>query len=207
MLIAFCGIDGCGKTTQLKMVKDKINQNNIYITKQPTDFYRSYDRFNLYINNEISISNLLLEELALLAASDKLRHYQLEIQPFVESSIVLSDRYIYSSYAYFYARGLHNIKWLKEINKYLPLPDITFYFDIDPIIALNRVKCRDGNKIKAEESNLQILNDAREAFVKEIWGKNKDFVLIDANQSEEKIHIEVMRILKERIKNEGKTIL
>lgn len=205
MLVAFCGIDGSGKTTQLNLVKSELE--NVYVTKQPTDFYRNNERFMQYINCEISVSDFLLRELALLAASDKLKHYQLEVQPVVDSGIILSDRYVYSSFAYFYARGLHDIEWLKEINKYLPEPNITFCFDITPETALSRIEKRTSNCTIAEEHNINILRAAREAFIKKIWGFSKNFVIIDANRSIEEIHSDVMMILEEKIRNERHTAL
>ena len=69
MLIAICGIDGSGKTTQIKKIKDYLEDKcEVYLTKQPTVFYRSYARFRSYVNG--LESDEIKYELALLSAMD-----------------------------------------------------------------------------------------------------------------------------------------
>lgn len=203
MIIAFCGIDGCGKTTQIQLTKDHLKGFRTYVTKQPTSFYRQYDRFKLLAEEKIAKKNIFLKELELIAAADKLRHYQTELEQINSSAIILSDRYVFSTYAYFYARGEKDIEWLKSINRHIPLPDITFYFDIDPELAMSRVYSRDRNSMTAEEKNLTVMKTAREAFINEIWGAGKDYYVIDGNQEKEIVNLQVMEILRRRLENEG----
>ena len=173
MLIAFCGIDGSGKTTQINLLKEYLEKegNPVYLTKQPTNFYRTYDRFRKYVNREIDISDSqIIYELALLSASDKIRHYETEILP-NQDKIIISDRYVFSAYSYFIARGINDIEWLKEINKYLPLPSLTIYLDIAPQIAFERIVSRDGKYTKKEETEIDTLSAVRNTFLSQPWGK------------------------------------
>lgn len=202
MLIAFCGIDGSGKSTQLDMLVRELAQYNTYKTKQPTDFYRKYDRFLSYTSQTKKVDEMYLRELALVAAADKLRHYNTEIRPKIDSHIVISDRYVYSTYAYFYARGLVDLDWLQTINRYLPLPDITFYIDTNPIIAMKRVKRRDKNNMNEEEKNIEILFSAREIFTSEMWRCNKNYVVINGQKTKEQIHADIMKNLEGKIEDE-----
>lgn len=201
MIIAFCGIDGSGKTTQLELVwKSLENCYKVCKTKQPTNFYRQYDRFRAYVNGEIEGDNLITYELALLAACDKLRHYQIEIEPVMHDHIILSDRYVFSSYAYFTARGIEDIEWLKCINSKLPLPDLTLYIDINPEVALERIVKRDGKSMKKEEKDIYVLKKVRNCFVNKIWGNTENYHVIDGSKGIVEIHQMILGIISNYIK-------
>ena len=199
MLIAICGIDGSGKTTQIELLKDYLEKNGeeVYLTKQPTSFYRGYDRFRKYVNREIdSIDTNIVYELALLSASDKIRHYETEILP-NSDKIVISDRYVFSAYAYFIARGINDYKWLCEINKHLPLPSITIYLDINPMTAYKRILNRDGGYTKKEETDIGLLTLARDAFLKQPWGYTPNYYIIETQKrSILEIHNEIVQIVE-----------
>lgn len=54
LLITFCGLDGCGKTTMInRLVTDLRNEHALFLTKQPTDFVRKSDIFRTYIHLRI----------------------------------------------------------------------------------------------------------------------------------------------------------
>jgi dTMP kinase len=68
-------------------------------------------------------------QLALLAATDRMKHVNEVILPKIaQGYTVVSDRYVFSTYAYMSARGA-DLDWLMEINKFAPIPDMTFYID------------------------------------------------------------------------------
>ena len=199
MLIAICGIDGSGKTTQIELLKKYFNdeyQEDVLITKQPTNFYRSYNRFRSYVNRESNGPPVdILYELALLSATDKLKHYSEEILPNKEK-IIISDRYVFSAYSYFLARGISDIEWLKEINKYLPLPDITIYIDILPNIAYERIVNRDGRYTKKEETDMKILSKVRDNFISQPWGVLKNYYIVNSNEKTIiEVHKEIIDII------------
>ena len=199
MLIAICGIDGSGKTTQIEMLKNYLEtsqRKKVIVTKQPTDFYRSYKRFRQYVNREEEKNgNNVLYELALLSATDKLKHYDEEIFPNPDHFII-SDRYVFSAYAYFLARGITDIKWLKEINKHLPLPDVTIYIDVMPQTAYNRIIMRDGQYTKKEETDLAMLESVRNNFIVQPWGENPNYHIIYAEKKTKfDVHKDIITIL------------
>lgn len=200
MLIAICGIDGAGKSTQIEMLKEDLekNGNNVYLTKQPTDFYRKYDRLSTYKNRCMLDTDFLIrEELSLLSAADKLRHYQL-IKTYIENGIVLSDRYVYSAYAYFFARGL-NIDWLKAINSYLPLPDITICIDLDVHTAMERVCDRDKDGMMTEEKDIVLLEQVRQIFINQPWGENANYYIVNGKQSIYQLHSDIMSLVSSKL--------
>jgi dTMP kinase len=184
VLIAFCGIDGSGKTTQLRRVQAELEAAmdiEVYTTKQPTNWYRKDPRVQQLMNSESDLEDLLLRELALFSAADRLRHYQTEISPQLETgSIVLTDRYVHSAYAYFTARGISDMAWLVEINKFVPLPDITIFLDVPVDVAIDRITTRLGT-INKEEINQARMNQIREIFLSQPWGKD-NFHMVDGTQ-------------------------
>ena len=199
MLIAICGIDGSGKTTQIKMLSKRLSQySEIYVTKQPTDFYRTYDRFRKVVNREIAMNENIIYELALLAASDKRRHYEDEIYH-NRNKIILCDRYIYSGYAYFIARGFSEINWLTSLNEGLLLPDFTFYIDVPPEVALSRIVERDGKSTKKEESDFVFMKKVRSCFLEQPWGKHENYYIVNGLQSVTEINNYIYKIIMNRI--------
>lgn len=197
MLIAFCGIDGAGKTTQINLLKDYLvdKGENVYLTKQPTNFYRQYDRFRDFVEGKISESDsLILNELALLSSADKLRHYETELKPQL-NNIIISDRYVYSGFAYFVGRGITDIEWLKNIFVLVPSPDVTVYIDIPPEVALGRIIKRDGKYTKKEETDVIRLAKVRDCFLAQPWGKSETFHIVDGMQNVSSLHEQIKGII------------
>lgn len=194
MLIAFCGIDGSGKSTQLKRVQAQLEQmqHKVYPTKQPTDWYRSDPRVKKLMNSEVELDDLLLRELALFSAADRLRHYQTEISIQLEKgSIVLTDRYVYSAYAYFTARGLSDIEWLKEINRFVPIPNVTVFLDVPVNIAKTRIVARDGESSHKEELNTSRMEQIRSIFLV-LPVEKANFYIIDSTQDLDMVTTDIM---------------
>ena len=147
VLITFCGLDGCGKTTMInKLVHDLEKDNSIFLTKQPTDFVRNSDIFRTYMDSP-DHSTYDYRSLSLLAASDRLQHVNKIIEPELNrGKIVISDRYFYSCLANLRARGFHNDNWIYEIAESVIKPDIAFFFDVPVDIAVSRVRSRADEK-------------------------------------------------------------
>ena len=55
-LITFCGLDGCGKTTQIRRLQQHLEGKGykVYLTKQPTDFVRNSEIFRNYMPPTVS---------------------------------------------------------------------------------------------------------------------------------------------------------
>lgn len=199
MLIAFCGIDGAGKTTLLNRVESHLKKNSrVYRTKQPTDWYRNNGRFREFVNENRNDIHLV-EELALLAATDRIRHTNEIILPKLdEGNIVLTDRYVFSTYAYMMARGINDIRWLKEINRSAPLPDLIFYIDVPVETAIARIMNREG-KASKEEMDAKRMNLVRENFLKQPWGKTDNYHIIDNLKTIEENEKKIINIISDKL--------
>jgi dTMP kinase len=82
------------------------------------------------------------EALALLFAADRLDHTEKKIKPALEQgSVVVSDRYVYSSLAY-QSGGMKKelgLEWVRAINAYAVMPDMVVFLDITPDVGQNRL--------------------------------------------------------------------
>lgn len=204
LLIAICGLDGSGKTTQITNLANwfKEQEMNYLVTKQPTDTYRNDSRVRAYLDNGECPD---MEILAMLSAADRKWHLKTEIEPLLEKGThVISDRYLYSAIAFFNARGL-DVNFIKQLNQDTREPDLIIFIDVEPSISLKRISIRDDNKLKFEERSEDIFIKVRDAFLK--YALPKKTIIIDGTLDpsiiHEKIRNEVEYILKRK---EGITI-
>lgn len=133
-LIVFEGIDGTGKTTQIKRIADWLQTQGktVWVTKEPTD-----GKIGKLLREYLKDPTAAAPIFALLFAADRVAHSAEIKQHLDHNDWVLSDRYVYSSIAYQAAQGLPKA-WVEHINTYHHPVDCTFLFDADPEITLHR---------------------------------------------------------------------
>ncbi|WP_175868590.1 dTMP kinase [Bartonella gabonensis] len=191
--VALCGFDGSGKTTQAQEISRYWSQEkHIIQTFQPSHWYRNNQEVRDYLENGKPIDSLLL---ALLAATDRRKHTLEIIEPSLTSSqnLLISDRYVYSSLAYFYARGL-SLERVIKLNQSIPRPHITFYFHVPPTSIIERLKKRDGLTLKYEEKR-SFIEKVYEVYqlLSEI---DERFIVIDGTASVALIHNQIRHHIK-----------
>ncbi|MEO1336491.1 MAG: dTMP kinase [Myxococcota bacterium] len=157
-------------------------------TRQPTTRYRTHPDVRAYLDRgERSITPL---DLCRRAAEDRRRHIAEEIAPAIAAgTIVLCDRYVYSSIAFFEARGVApDVAW--SLNADVPTPHNVFLLDLDPKDARRRVVAREGGVKKFEEKDLDFMANVRSAFLQHV---PDSALVIDATQSADEIFSQVLR--------------
>ena len=161
--IVFEGIDGCGKSTQIKHLKKSLEKAGIpaEITAEPTggDIGRLIRR---YLSGEKHASP---ETLALLFAADRIEHIRAQggIADLLERGItVLCDRYYLSSFAYQAERvGMQNVISFNSVAVNTCPPDLTVYLDLGVEDALGRIDGRGEREIFEER---EILTKIKEHY-------------------------------------------
>ena len=197
LLITFCGLDGCGKTTMINKLIWDLGKENIFLTKQPTDFVRGSDIFRTYMDNP-NHDAYDYRSLSLLAASDRVQHVNKVIEPqMADGKVVISDRYIYSCLANLRARGFKQDKWIYEISKSIVKPDIAFFFDVPVETAVSRVRKRANEKDRYIDMELQ--EKLRSEYIK-ICRANGG-ILISTELPESESYAIVKKAVKEVMKN------
>lgn len=204
MFITVEGVEGCGKTTILKMVYDKLlSENyNIILTREPGGVQISEQIRNIILNKENTALDNRTE--ALLFAASRRQLLVEKIWPALkEGKIVLCDRYLDSSLAY-QGGGKHlGIDNVLNINLFATentLPDMTILFDIPPEIGLQRISAnseREVNRLDLEK--ISFYNDTRNAFLSLAEKFNDRYVVIDASKSIEEVFEQTYRIIKKKI--------
>jgi len=138
--IVFEGIDGSGKSEQYRRLVRNLEKKRYPVvqTKEPTDLpVGKLIRSILYQEQQVAE-----EALALLFAADRVDHTEKKIKPALEQgSVVVSDRYVYSSLAY-QSGGMKkelSLDWVREINAHALVPDIVVFLDISPEVGQSRL--------------------------------------------------------------------
>jgi len=181
ILITFCGLDGCGKSTQLTMLKTWFQKKGlpVQITKQPTDTVRKSNIFRTYMD-EPDHDAFNYRSLSLLCASDRIQHCSHVILPVLETGgIVLSDRYYYSCLANLRARGYTKDRWIYEMAQSIPKPDLAVFLDVPVDLAVARVHARAAERNRYIDMDLQYR--LRDEYLK-IARKN-GALLLDSSKS------------------------
>lgn len=164
MFIALEGIDGSGHTTQSLELSNAFNflGRSNYVTAEPTNF-ESGSLLRRFLRGEMPNFEKFSETMALLFAADRLMHYELVIKPKLEQNIdVICDRYTLSSLVY---QGISvDEAWIKAVNYFVPMPDLTIIIDTPVLETVNRRKLRGNSQEIYENESLQ--DKIRERYLK-----------------------------------------
>ncbi|THB79769.1 MAG: dTMP kinase [Desulfobulbaceae bacterium] len=145
LFIVFEGIDGTGKSTQIKMLSDYLVQNGheVLQTREPTDGPYGRKIRSYYTNREQITAQ---EELELFIL-DRMEHVRNEIIPALQRGIaVLCDRYYLSTVAYQTAAGLSTGEILEK-HDFAPIPDLAFILEIEVKEAIRRITMSRGDRL------------------------------------------------------------
>jgi len=188
IFIVFEGIDGGGKSTQIKMLaeyfKDKGYQVEFHM--EPTEgsvgsllwtYMRSKDR------------SFSPETEALLFAADRIEHCKTIKQALEERKVVISDRYLHSSLAYQGAAGV-DPDWMQSLNKHALKPSLVILLDIDPERSLKRV----SNRAKTVFEEMEYLKKVRAEYLR--YAEAGELMVVDASQPIDDVHAEILGLIK-----------
>lgn len=142
-LIAFEGIDGCGKSTQLQLLADALAARGVDVvtTREPTDGEHGR-RIREMARSGKSVDPR--QELEWFV-DDRREHVSELIEPALEAGrTVLTDRYYLSSVAYQGARGLDAKAILEASEAEFPLPDLAIVVEVTPEHGIERIRTRGG---------------------------------------------------------------
>ena len=195
--ITFEGGEGCGKTTLINNLKKYFDENGIdYVaTREPGGVKLCEEIRNIVKYSEQKISSRA--ELLLFSASRAELVEELILPALKNGKIVICDRFFDSTRVYQgYAVGIDD-KEVMQITNFATsglTPNLTFYLDIDPVMAFKRKGGRDkGDRI--EERDISYHNLVRKGY-NEIAKAESRFVILDATKTEDELLSEVIYKLK-----------
>ena len=203
LFITFEGGDGSGKSTQVNLLKDYLDNLNFETikTREPGGTPSAEILRDLLTTGELERWTPMSE--ALLMWASRYEHLIHVIEPALKSGKnVICDRFYDSTYAYqgvAHNLGIDKMEKLKKIIIGDIEPDVTFVLDIDPKVGLKRSLNRPNEEKRFENYDIDFHNNIRIAFL-EIAKKNKDrCVVVDASLNEQEINNLIINIINNLI--------
>jgi len=191
MFISFEGIDFCGKSTQIDLLKDYLveRKKKVEVIREPGGTEISEKIRLLLLDNKTD--NLFMEAELFLFSASRAQLVREKIRPYLEKGIyVISDRYHDSSTAYQgYGRGIpvDAVQSVHNISIGETIPDVTFFIDIPVGVANERKKKKLKGKLdRIELADMDFYNRVRNGYL-EIARNEQRVRVIDGTQSIEAI--------------------
>lgn len=205
-LIAVEGLDGSGKSTQIYLLKRwlEIEGYRVSFTEWNSSFL-----VKSATKKAKKLKLLTPTTFSLIHATDFADRYERQIWPLLRAGyIVLSDRYFFTAFARDVVRGC-DPEWVKNLYSFAAMPDITFFFRVEPSVAIARI-LEGRPELKYHEAGMDLnlspdpyesfrifqgrINDAYERMI-EPFG----FTVIDSNRPADIVQMEVRNIVKQRV--------
>lgn len=178
MYIVFEGIDGAGKSTQIKLLKDWLEQNgfDVETVVEPTDSEVG-KLIRKILQRPDATTDRIQKTLGLLFAADRMLIMD-KLND--DSKVILSDRSFISSLAY-----QEPADWIEQINKYAKEPDLVLLLDVDVKTSVNRCSKED------EFENEEFLSNVKANYLDLISNFNHE--IIDASTGVNKVSIDIKK--------------
>lgn len=187
--IVFEGVDGGGKSTQIKMLKKYFRKKGYTVELHVEPTHGAIGSL-LWTYMRSESRSFTPETEALLFAADRIEHGKAIKKALEEGRVIISDRYVHSSLAYQGAAGVDR-NWMKRLNKHALKPDLVILLDIDPEKSLDRVSGR--NRTIFEER--EYLRKVRLEYLD--FAEAGELLVVDASKSIEAVHAEVCGLVKQ----------
>ncbi|MCA9459598.1 MAG: dTMP kinase [Nanoarchaeota archaeon] len=210
--IAFDGMDGCGKDTQLQRLVEIVREDdgypfgnkysNIWITREPTKITQS----GIKISELIRKREVSGKEASELFVKDRIEHTVM-IKEILKHSHVFTSRYDFSTLSFQMTQGL-DFDYLYDLHKYgeengAIIPDLTIIFDLPTNVAFERMKGRNSVEECFERKDFQ--EKLREKLFEAVeMVKKKDgrkIIIVNSNQSRDEVTKEMLEKISRAIKN------
>ncbi|HZK12595.1 MAG TPA: dTMP kinase [Atribacterota bacterium] len=212
LFITFEGLEGCGKTTQAKMLFDFLTKQKIpsIYTKEPGGTKIGDKIRKILLDQKYDGMDYKTEMLLFLAS--RAENVRLIILPALKKGkVVISDRFYDSTTAYQgYGRGI-DVKIINHLNSLVvekAIPDLTFILDINPDEGLRRsTSFGNSNEMRFEKEFINkkiiegklFLERVRYGYYQLSQGETGRIKIIDANRNKEEIFEDIVKIVKRKI--------
>lgn len=194
LFISFEGIDGVGKSTQLELLVEYLNElgRTVCRTLEPggTDLGREIRELLLHRKGEVAP-----RAEALLFAADRAHHVATLVRPALErGEVVVTDRYLDSSVAYQGSGRDLGFEQIRELSLFAVdglLPKLTVLLDLDAAKAAARRSKTGAEPDRLERAKIEFFESARQAYLKMADDEPERFLVLDAEQSVESMQAQI----------------
>ncbi len=206
--ITFEGIDGSGKTTQLRMLASELRLLgfDVLTTMEPGGTPLGRRLREAFLETEETVAPLA--ELLLFAA-DRAQHVEFLVKPAIEQGkIVISDRFADATAAYQGAGRGFSVETIKQVIELATgglKPDLTLFFDLPIETAFERKNSRNAageRKNRMDSETADFYTQVRNAYLKIAAIEPARFRVVEANGSTEEVKARVLKIVSAFLQNE-----
>ena len=210
-LVVVEGIDGSGKSTQLRLLEKWLRFNNIEVFRTE---WNSSSLVKSITSKGKKKANLTPTTFSLLHATDFTDRFERNIMPLLRAGyFVLADRYIYTAYARDVTRGC-GPRWVRKVYDFALKPDIAFYFRVPIDVSMERILAgRPKLKFYEAGMDLDLSKDIYESYrifqsriieQYELMSRREGFSIIDATlgikEQQSIMREQVKRLIPTRMK-------
>ena len=205
MFITFEGIEGSGKTTQIKRVHDYLKEqgHDVVMTREPGGTVIGEQIRAILLDPESRDMDPMAE--LLLYFADRAQHLNQKIKKHLTAGrTVLCDRYYDATLAYQgYARGL-SIELIEKLHQLVFhnfKPDLTFLLDLPPRMGLERAwrqienGARTGKESRFEAEAMRFHESVRQGYLTLARIEPRRFEIIDASQATDQVWQRILSVL------------
>lgn len=191
ILIVVEGIDGVGKSTQVRLLERALIDcgEDVVCSREPTD-----GKWGKLVRESALTGRLSLAEELQAFIEDRKEHTEQTIRPaLARGAIVVLDRYYFSTIAYQGARGADVAQLTEQMRALFHRPDIVLLIDADPQFTLDRIRHARGD-IPNEFERAESLAVVRGIF-HQLAKNDQQVQLLDASRPVTELHREILRLL------------
>jgi dTMP kinase len=204
MFVTFEGIDCCGKSTQARLLAERLEKSgrNVVSLREPGNTRLSEHVREILLNKEFTEMNDRTE-LLLFAASRAQLVGEVILPALEEDKVVICDRFYDSTIAYQgYGRQLplDDIMHINRIATQDLVPDMTFFIDVSPELAFQRCKDRLGaGRDRMEESGIRFYERVINGYMTLAEQDRGRFYVVDGSKGPEDVHTLIWRLVVDRL--------
>lgn len=209
IFITFEGIEGCGKTTQIRLLADHLRQKgrDVTLTREPGGSLIG-DKIRAILLNPVHEGMTSVTELLLYAAARN-QHIEEVIRPAIKKGgVVLCDRYADATAAYQGAARKIAPKIISEVHRIATgglMPDITILLDCPPEEGLARARERNETDTvsqgedRFEREGLKFHRRVRKGYLKIAKKEPRRVFVVDATKSSHEMHSKIVQIIEKKL--------
>lgn len=198
ILISFEGSEGCGKSTQIRRIADRIEEfdhREVVVTREPGGTRIGEDIRHLLMHAETNEAMCPETELLLFAASRAQLVREIIFPAVNEGKIVLCDRFLDSTTVYQGVARQIAEDPVTQINNFAVgeiVPDLTIILDLPAEVGLERIKHRISDMPdRMEQENVEFYGKVREGYLHLARSLPERFFVVDGEREPDSIEIDV----------------
>ena len=197
--ITFEGIDGCGKSTQVKKLVEFFNKTKktAIFVREPGGTQISEEIREILLNRHLEDISDRTEALLMTGSRSQLTH-EIIIPNLNKGLHVVADRYSDSTLAYQGGGRKIDIEWLIRLNQFATYdiePNVTFYIDVLTEEALKR---KNQEKDRIEMAGIELQSRVRNAYLEIAKRFQSRYLIIDGHDSIDNILDIIISHIKQR---------